>query len=245
MHEAQMHKENDFITLTYAPEHVPNPATLIYRHFQLFMRRTRKALKPKKIRFYMAGEYGEQNGRPHFHAIIFGHSFTGKSPLGKSAKGFTLWHSQQLAQLWPFGHVSTGEVNFDTAAYVARYVMKKVTGDLATEHYTKTDPGTGEIYLQQPELSRMSLRPGLGKNWLLKYANDVYPEGKIIANGQQANAPKYYDKLYEQMNPEVIENLKYEREKKGKENFDDNTDARLAVKEIVAKAKVKTKGKQL
>lgn len=261
VHEAQMHQENDYITLTYGGK--PHPS-LQYRHWQLFMRRLRKTLKPKKVRFYMAGEYGEYcrrcnltskkctcedyqpgPGRPHFHAIIFGHSFAGKSPIGKSPAGFQLWRSTQLEQLWPYGHVATGNVSFESCAYVARYIMKKINGDLAPAHYLHVDAETGEICTRQPEFNRMSLKPGIGATWWQKFKGDVYPEGKVVINGRLTSSPKYYDKLTEKCDPEVIEQLKYEREIKGRQNYQDNTDERLAVKEQVAIARTRLSRKTL
>lgn len=236
LHEKQMHEDSDYITLTYAPEHLPGPS-LRYRDFQLFMRRTRKHLKPKKIRFYMAGEYGEEKQRPHFHAIIFGHTFAQKSPIGKSPAGFQLWRSAELNHLWPYGHGATGTVTFESCAYVARYLMKKITGDLAPQHYQVTDLETGEIIQRTPEFTRMSLKPGIGKTYLDKYKTDIYPEGQVVINGKLTNAPKYYDKLNERENPDMMEQLKYEREIKAKAHSTDNTNERLAVKEQVLKAR--------
>lgn len=237
LHESKMHLENDYITLTYAEEHLPENGILNYRHFQAFLRRTRKHLKPKKIRFYAAGEYGEKTQRPHFHAIIFGHSFTEKSPLGKSPSGFPLYRSAQLEKLWPWGHSSTGEVTFETAAYVARYVMKKINGDAQYEHYTRTNKETGEIYLATKEMSHMSLKPGIGKTWLDQNAADVYPEGKVITNGKEVNAPKYYDKKHAEKNKAVIDELKAQRQAEGRARWRDNTQRRLDVKEQIAIAR--------
>jgi len=135
VHESQLHKENCFITLTYAPEHLPQNSSLDYRDFQLFMKRLRKRFTGKSIRFYMCGEYGENFGRPHFHACIFGHNFDDLK-LWKTQNDVPLFRSKTLEELWPFGHSSVGTVTFESAAYVARYIMKKVTGDAAAEHYT-------------------------------------------------------------------------------------------------------------
>jgi len=47
-----------FLTLTYNNEHLPENETLVERHHKLFMKRYRKHLKNRKIRFYHCGEYG-------------------------------------------------------------------------------------------------------------------------------------------------------------------------------------------
>lgn len=135
VHESQLHKENCFITLTYASEHLPPDSSLHYRDFQLFMKRLRKKFTGKKIRFYMCGEYGENFGRPHFHACLFGHNFDDLK-LWKTQNNIPLYRSKILEELWPFGHSSVGSVTFESAAYVARYIMKKVTGEAAELHYT-------------------------------------------------------------------------------------------------------------
>ncbi len=78
MHEAQLHENNCFITLTYDNTHLPSDGSLHYKDFQLFIKRLRKKFGNTRIRYYMAGEYGENFGRPHFHACIFGHDFHDK-----------------------------------------------------------------------------------------------------------------------------------------------------------------------
>ena len=69
--EAQMHKENCFLTLTYDDEHLPKGEKLEKEEMQKFWKRLRKATGTK-IRYYMAGEYGTEGGRPHYHACVFG-----------------------------------------------------------------------------------------------------------------------------------------------------------------------------
>ena len=75
----------------------------------------------------MCGEYGDKLGRPHYHAIIFGVTFVDKK-LWSIRRGNNLYRSATLEKLWPYGFSSIGTVNFETAAYVARYVTKKITG---------------------------------------------------------------------------------------------------------------------
>lgn len=134
VHEASLHQHNCFITLTYADEHLPPNNSLVYEHFQLFMKRLRKKYG-EGIRFYMCGEYGENFGRPHFHACLFGHNFPDLK-LWKTVNKQKLYRSAELETLWPFGHSSVGTVTFESAAYVARYILKKVSGEAAERHYT-------------------------------------------------------------------------------------------------------------
>ena len=237
MHEAQMHEHNAYITLTYANEHLPEHGQLIHRHFQLFMKRLRKHFTGEKIKYYMCGEYGAKERRPHFHACLFGIDFQDKTAWQKNDNGDQLYRSQRLEQLWPYGHSTTGNVTFKSAAYIARYVMKKINGDLAKKHYEKLDITTGEIIRLKPEYNKMSLAQGIGKTWIQKYMTDVYPHGKVVANRVEVTPPKYYDLQFKKLNADAMESLQHQREMEGKARYKDNTQARLDVKEQVLKAK--------
>jgi hypothetical protein len=186
----------------------------------------------------MAGEYGENFGRPHFHACIFGHDFYDKKLWRRSTSGSMLYRSQDLELLWPFGYSSIGDVNFESAAYVARYIMKKVTGHNSKQHYIQTDSETGEITTRKPEFNKMSLKPGIGYDWYKTYKNDVYPHDYIIIKGKKVKPPKFYDKKYKMDNPYEFDEILYKREINGKLNSEDNTFERLKVKEIVQQAKL-------
>jgi len=238
MHEAQMHTQNCFITLTYNDAHLPSDRSLHYRDFQLFIKRLRKRYPGRKIRYYMAGEYGENFGRPHFHACLFGIDFDDKKLWKRTSANSMLYTSRDLEILWPFGYSSVGDVTFESAAYVARYIMKKVTGKNAKEHYTEIDPESGEITTRKPEFTKMSLKPGIGYEWYKQYTSDVYPHDYVVIRGKKVKPPKYYDKKYKIDQPYEFDELLYIREKSAKLHFEDNTPERLLVKEQVAKAKL-------
>lgn len=195
VHEAQMHKENCFITLTFNDQALydrENPWSLDVAEFQKFMKRLRKKVG-KKVRFFHCGEYGEKNKRPHYHAIIFGYDFDDKI-LWSKRDDVRLYTSATLQQLWPHGFVTIGNVNFHTAAYVARYIMKKQTGEEAENHYMRWDPSTGEGTAVKPEYCTMSRMPGIGASWLEKYKSDVYPHDYVVVNGHKVKPPRFYDK---------------------------------------------------
>ncbi len=238
MHEAQMHTQNCFITLTYDDAHLPSDRSLHYRDFQLFIKRLRKRYPGRRIRYYMAGEYGENFGRPHWHACIFGLDFDDKKLWKRTSANSLLYRSQDLELLWPFGYSSIGDVTFESAAYVARYIMKKVTGKNASEHYQEIDPDTGEITNRTPEFTKMSLKPGIGYEWYKQYTSDVYPHDYVVVRGKKVKPPKYYDKKYKIDNPYEFDELLYIREKSAKLNYADNTPERLLVKEQVTQAKL-------
>lgn len=241
MHEAQLHEWNSFITLTYNEDNVPRE--LVHRHFQLFMKRLRK--KFRKARFFMCGEYGEQYGRPHYHACIFGVHFSDRVVYKELSSGHRLYTSSILTGLWPHGFASVGDVSFESAAYVARYVMKKVTGDMAEEAYQRFDGSTGEIFQIEPEYCRMSLKPGIGAEWYRRFKADVYPRDQLIVNGVACRPPKYYDILLERESPTILESLKLARVENAKKFSADNVPARLAVREKVARARLNFKVRTL
>lgn len=236
MHESSLYERNCFITLTYSDEHLPVRKMLDYPAFQKFLKRLRKVAAPVRPRFYMCGEYGPENGRPHFHGCLFNWDFEDKEYIGKSPAGEKLYRSDLLERLWPFGFSSVGALTFQSAAYVARYCVAKVTGHNAKAHYSRRD-ADGE-YSLPPEFNHMSLKPGIGKPWLDKWRTDVYPHDYVVVNGKECKPPKYYDRLFAKEFPEEFEEIAYLREVDARTRSDDNTDERLAVKEIVTRARV-------
>ena len=159
-------------------------------------------------------------------------------PSGKKTEpGAILYRSATLEKLWPFGFSSVGEVTFESAAYVARYILKKINGDLADEHYKFIDTETGEITHRRPEFTKMSLKPGIGAGWFEKWHGDVYPNDYVITRGAKSRPPKYYDSLLKKASPETLEAIKFERVLEGRAHLEDNTPERLAVREKVLAAK--------
>lgn len=200
------------------------------------MKRLRKRTNCR-VRFYMGAEYGSENGRPHFHACLFGWDWPDKKYFKTSEAGGKIYTSELLADLWPYGYSSTAEVTFESAAYIARYCMQKVTGKLAELHYKREDENG--VYHLTPEYNKMSLKPGIGASWLDKHKADVYNQDHVIINGMECKPPKYYDKLLKKMDPERLAKHQENREKRGADNRSDNTPERLKDKEEVAKAKIK------
>jgi hypothetical protein len=227
-----MHKNNCFITLTFSPEALAarkNPQSLDMREFQLFMKRLRKKYG-QGIRFFHCGEYGEKNKRPHYHALIFGHDFKDKQ-LWNQKNGTKLYISDELKQLWPHGFSTIGEVTFESAAYCARYVLKKVTGDAAADHYTYTDPETGEVININSEYCTMSRKPGIGYNWLQKYKSDVYPHDYVVIRDKiKVKPPRYYDSLLSEFELKVIKEKRIKEAPETIDNYDENME-RLWVRE--------------
>jgi len=251
VHEAQMHQDNTFITLTYNNENLPKDGGLVKKDYQDFMKRLRKELWPRKIRYYHCGEYGSVRskngqvlkgllGRPHYHAILFGYQFPDLEFL-KEKKGVKLYTSPSLERIWGKGFVTVGAVTFESAAYVARYVMKKRTGEQAEgdegkNHYVKPDEN-GELHLVQPEYTTMSRRPGIAREWFENFSDDLKKDF-ITHKGKRFKPPKYYDQIFEIEDPEHYQRIKAQRKRKAKED-EDNTPDRMEQKEKVKQAQVK------
>jgi hypothetical protein len=232
-----MHSFNSFITLTFNDENLykrENPYSLDVREYQLFMKRLRKK-RGKNIRFFHCGEYGDKNNRPHYHAIIFGWDFPDKT-LWQKRDGIQLYVSEELQELWPYGFSTIGEVTFESAAYVARYVMKKIKGDAAEQHYQVTDPETGEVLPIKPEYCTMSRKKGIGYTWFEKYKNDVYPNDYVVVNGKEVRPPRYYDSLLEEQELQQIKKVRQENTVLI-DRYDENMD-RLWVQEEVKMRKL-------
>lgn len=232
VHEASLHDDNAFITLTYAPEFLPAGGTLIKSHFQKFMKRLRRKYGDRKISFFHCGEYGDLRRRPHYHAILFGLRFVDQQPHSKSPDGTILYTSAELSNLWPFGFATVGEVTFESAAYVARYALKKLSfyGEDAYEHI---DLETGEVMPLQREYTTMSLKPAVGKSWYERFSSDVFPSDEVVMRGRAMKPPKYYDKLLERDSAEALAMIKALRLARAVEHAHDNSKARLLVREQV------------
>ena len=244
-HEESLWDRNCFITLTYEDKHLPrkgNSTTLIKKDFQDFMKRLREPNEsldwepPKPIRYYHCGEYGDQFGRPHYHAILFNINFPDlKQIQGKK----DLKTSKILDTIWGKGFTSVGKVTFESASYVAGYVQKKINGKQKEEHYQIIDPETGEYFGQrQQEYATMSRRPGIAGHWFAKHKNDIYPSDNIHMRGKEMRPPKYYDRLYEIEYPSDMEKIKENRKEAMQETAHLRTPEALRQAEKTHKARM-------
>lgn len=127
---------SSFLTLTYAPEHLPSGGTLVLKDLQLWLKRFRKVHGP--VRYYAVGEYGDITQRPHYHVALFG------CPPNDANRDY-------VSRTWRLGLSHWGEITMQSAQYIAGYTVKRMT-----KH---DDPRLGGRY---PEFSTMSLRPGIG-----------------------------------------------------------------------------------
>lgn len=205
-HEAQMHDSNCFLTLTYDDAHLPKHGQLLKRDLQLFFKRLRKYTGP--FRYVAAGEYGDLKRRPHFHAAIFGVDFADdRIDFGEGIRGDKTYVSPLVGKAWgmstfPMGH-TIGSVTFESAAYIARYITKRVSGVGASPLPLWSDPVTGELVMPNPEFLVCS--KGIGKSWFRDYfMTDVFPHGRVItAQGSPAPVPRYYKELLKEVGADL------------------------------------------
>lgn len=216
VHESKMHFQNSYLTLTYNDDSVPwssvtGEQTLVKKHLQDFMKRLRFHLSKQdiEVRFFACGEYGETTHRPHYHVILFGYDFPDKYFHTISKDGNPYYISPTLEKIWSHGQCLVADVTYETCAYVARYVTKKVTGDAAKDVYEGI----------QPEFVNMSRRPGIAKEWFDKYYKDVYPYDEVIIDGRKLRPPRYYDEQFEKLNPERLEIIKDKRIAKAEQSM--------------------------
>lgn len=150
--EAQKWPINAFLTLTYNNDNLPTKRTLLKADLQNFWKRLRKTLEPEQIRYMACGEYGPKTLRPHYHAIVFNYWPKDAKPLKKNITGDFLYTSKTLEHIWGKGFVIIGHVDYESVAYVARYVQKKAFGveKLLLKHG------------KNPEFRLSSRRPGIG-----------------------------------------------------------------------------------
>ncbi len=268
-----------FITLIYDEKHLPYAGSLVKQQLQDFFKRLRARIYPKRVRYYASGEYGsrcqqhEINDcphcgpiqRPHYHAIVLGFDFPDKYYVGER-EGLRIYESNLLRDLWKFGNHEIGSCTFESAAYVARYVMKKQSGKKAIEHYTRLDPWTNIWSEVDPEFAIMSrghkckncrfvgpvkeklicsCTGGIGKDWYEKYKSDLYPSSDcpIPGRGTSGAPPPYYDRLYAIENPELMEEIKDDRKQKMLKSLE--TGPSLESRAMVQDSKIQTLSRKL
>lgn len=217
-----MHQRSSFITLTYRD--VPDGGGLVLEDLQRFFKRLRKRLEPRRVRFFACGEYGEENQRPHYHACVFGHGFDDRFAQVRAVP--PLYRSTLLESVWTQGHSSVGELSYESAAYVARYVMKKLTGKRAEDEYGS----------RRAPFVCMSLKPGVGSTWFDKFGGDVFPADEIVHDGRHHRVPRYYDSKLDDL---VLKEFKAQRRAAAELHSDDQSDSRLVVRERVVESRLR------
>lgn len=218
MLEASYHRTSSFLTLTYSDLNLPfneyidsdgvinQKSTLVKDDLQRFWKRLRKNLDSKdlpKIRYFGCGEYGSRTARPHYHAIVFGLDVPDKKEFRKSGSGFMVYTSDWLNSIWKKGLVFVGSVTYESCQYVAKYVVKKLTGDNADVY---------ERYNFEPEFNVFSNRPGIGRDWFDDHAFSIYDRDELILkDGKTVPPPRYFDKCMDDLDEELMCGVKDRR----------------------------------
>lgn len=221
-HEATLHAENGFLTLTYRDEELPPHGQLHYPHLQKFWKRLRKEVGP--LRYFAVGEYGDETNRPHYHACLFGHAFANGRTILRQ-KPNLLWTHPLLEEIWGHGTVSVGALTFETAQYTASYVTKKIVGK---RQYVRLDEETGELVQVVQPRAFMSLKPAIGREWLESWGKHVYDHDRVIINGRPQKPPKYYDTWLKTTNERALAQTKEKRKKEAKKSTPEENAAKAA-----------------
>lgn len=261
MHEAKSHDSNCFITLTYSDSELPADRSLVKDHFTRFMKRLRKSVHPHRIKYFHCGEYSPkrerligpskihpdlipEGQRPHYHALIFGYDFPDKT-LWSVRDDVHIYTSDRLTNLWGKGFCTVGNLTFESAAYVARYSLKKINGPLEQKPcpttglrpYERVHPITFEILEVEKEFVSMS--NGIGLDFYLSYTDDMYPRDTMVVNGYDRRPPRYYDNKYDEEFPDEMEDIRKKRVDRMRRYAHDNTTPRLKAREKVKEAQLK------
>ena len=151
--------------MTYDDEHVPD--SLSKRELQLFWKRIRKSIFPRKIKYFACGEYGDTYGRPHYHAIVFGLD----------------WSDEKIIlECWNRGFIKIGGVTRKSCAYVTDYCLKKYDKRRNKELY--------EDYGQEAPFQLCS--QGLGLGFAIANRQQLQDDLGTTLNGKRVGLPRYY-----------------------------------------------------
>lgn len=243
MHESVLHPEDEasFLTLTYNDEHLPPDRGLVKADLRNFMKRLRRRVG-SGLKYLGCGEYGDVGLRPHYHAALWGHSFPDRVLETRSKKGFPLYSSKTLTDAWscpkcrqPIGFALLGNLTYDSAAYVAGYTVKKITGSHEFWHYLR-QVDDGEFVSVQPEFSAVSRGgregKGLAYGFYERFRSDLFPKDYVhLASGDKLKkvpVPRYYRRLLAEDDPQLAEELRLKRVARAEELAEDTPELRRA-----------------
>nr|QJB21669.1 MAG: replication initiator protein [Microvirus sp.] len=203
LHESSTQEGSVFITLTYDDEHLPKNMSLSKTELQLFWKRLRREVEPKKIKYFACGEYGEKSFRPHYHAIVFG---LGQKDIDIWKPTSKIQSSRLLNKCWAKGNNVIGTVTYQSARYVADYIMKSYNGLMQHEMYRGV------------EFPFMVTSKGIGKDFVIE--NSEYFKQKLgcTIGGKEVGLPRYYKKALA-IDSNVLMELSKQKEKEVNETL--------------------------
>ena len=203
-----MHEKSCMLNLTYDDDNLPKHGQLVKADMQRFFKRLRKA--GYKFRYVASGEYGDLSRRPHFHIALFGQDFDHDRQQFGSSNGDKTYTSQTVFRYWPQGNHLIGTLNFESAAYIARYILKKIKASEKVSplplYVNKED---GEIIFPNPEFLIMS--KGISKGWFKDYfMSDVFPSASVVTiQGTRAPVPRYYKTLLKELGHDLSLDMQF------------------------------------
>lgn len=222
-----------FLTLTYSDEYLPinsavdtetgeivTGASLQKKDMQDFWKRVREHwnlynktdkegnIEKYGLKYLNAGEYGHENYRPHYHALVYGLPLNPMKikKIGNNDQGDAYFESFELDELWGKGFVTVGQMTWQSAAYVARYTLKKAYG------------GNNDILLamgKKPEFVSMS--QGFAKRYFDEHKELIYHSDTVpvlnTKTGEFVKPPKNFDRMLKEIDSEIYYKVKRAREK--------------------------------
>lgn len=225
---------NWFITLTYAEEHLTineeytdkngitwtieenDKATLVPEDLHRFINTFRQIMLREYgvsgIRFLACGEYGEQNLRPHYHIIFLNCPLPAKTFYNVRIKNGNMYYQNTIIErAWTKGISNICEATWNTMSYTARYITKKINGELEADVYWSNGI--------EKEFFRVSRDPGIGKPYYEIYKDKIYDYDRIMIKNLSGvhyeKPPKYFDDLLKEEDPDRWREIKWKREKEG------------------------------
>lgn len=182
---------SSFITLTYDDDNLPYNGSLDINESKKFIKRLRQYLvrhhfpTVKKnvfgelrdvpdFKYYICGEYGDKDGRPHYHAIIFG--------VPSNLMNEFVRHT------WKKGLFKVSPINNARIRYCMKYMDKQYN--------------TNSAYWNKDDVINDYTQPfstwshGIGTRFLLQHLDEIYSQGGIIQNGRLTRLSNYFNKKY-------------------------------------------------
>lgn len=195
-----------FVTLTYDDAHLPADRSLNKKDVQDFIKRVKKhasSTKENPVRQIYCGEYGTRTLRPHYHVILFNFDLPDRKAWRKSDQGKTVYTSETLKRLWPFGNSEFGIAEPGGIAYLFKYVLKKKT---RKEKEKPLELLIGDTtYEVAHEFIEASRNPGIGAH--MRESRSI-KKGYLSVNGVRTKLPKYYQNFLQIHDPATYERLK-------------------------------------
>lgn len=181
MLEASQYDSNCVVTLTYNDEHLPDFKLLHYYDVQCFLKRLRKILYPRLIRFFCSCEYGDLFDRPHYHCILF-NFYPDDCEYMFTRHGNKFYKSDFMNSVWQNGFATVGTLTEKSAFYCAKYLQKLNFSDMPKKPCV-----------------HMSLKPAIGS---CAYTPSMQYSKKLYVNGNAYSLPRYYLKRLKQDFPD-------------------------------------------